>query len=66
MEKQKAPDVTPEWKTTLIAMLPYKRVLLAVSLGVTERSIFNWAKGISHPSPMMVQRIISQLKKIKE
>ena len=66
MQNAEGPGDTPEWKAKLIAMTPHARTLLAVALGVTERTVFNWAKGASEPTEAMVARICSQLKKGKK
>lgn len=66
MQNAEGPGQIPEWKEKLSLMTPHARTLLAVALGVTERTVFNWAKGVSEPTEAMVIRISSQLKKVKK
>ena len=63
MEKQKAPDVTPEWKTRILSMSPYQKTVFGLALGVTQRTVSNWADGKSKPSDATERRIVAQIKK---
>lgn len=63
MQNAEGPGDIPEWKTKLLALTPHARTLLAVALGVTERTVWNWAKGASEPTEAMVARINRRMQK---
>ena len=50
MRPKKAPDVTPEWGAEFLALSTADRFKISQALGVTERTVFNWAKGKTIPS----------------
>ena len=50
LNMQNAGRATSRVENKLLALTPHARTLLAVALGVTEQTVWNWAKGASEPT----------------
>lgn len=63
MQKAKGPGDIPEWKGYLENLTPFRRGLFAQKLGITDRTVFNWANGVTTPSEAMRERIAKIIKR---
>jgi len=66
MQNTAGPGDTPEWKVLAAALSPAQRVSFAESIGVTERTVKNWADGKTTPNERVVQRIAKMQRRGKK
>lgn len=64
MSKTKAPGVTPEWSEAFHNLKPAEKVDLARYIGVTLRTVQNWAAGTCVPSRMAAKKIPAAFKRM--
>ena len=57
MTKHTEPGVIPEWAQQFHDLSTVERMQLALAIGVTERTIQNWAKGRSKPNRATAEAI---------
>lgn len=58
MQNTTEPGDTPEWKKKLKGLSSTNRQMLAIALGVSDRTLQNWANGKTAPRAYAVHRII--------
>ena len=66
MQKAEGPGDIPEWKAHVISLSPFQRNIFAGKIGVTERTAFNWANGLTEPTDAMKERITKLIKRGKK
>jgi len=66
MQNTAGPGDIPEWKVLVVALSPAQRVAFAESIGVTERTVKNWADGKTMPNERVVQRIVKTQRRGKK
>lgn len=66
MQKAGGPGDIPEWKDHIESLTPFQRALFAQKLGITDRTVFNWANGVTSPTEAMVERITALIKRGKK
>lgn len=64
MSKIKAPGGTPEWSEAFHNLKPAEKVDLARYIGVTLRTVQNWAAGTCGPSRMAAKKIPAAFKRM--
>jgi len=64
MSKTKAPGVIPEWSEAFHDLTPAEKVQLAKRIGVTLRTVQNWAAGTCGPSRMAAKKIPAAFKRM--
>ena len=57
MSKTEAPGVIPEWAKAFHDLSTSERMELALAIGVSERTVQNWAKGRSKPNRATAEAI---------
>lgn len=62
MQNDAGPGDIPEWKAKLSDLTPAKRVKFAESLGVTDRTVKNWADGKARPNDRTIKRVLKALR----
>ena len=58
MQETKAPGDIPEWRQKLQGLTATSRQRLAISLGVSDRTLLYWMSGKHQPRDYAAQRIL--------